>query len=114
MPFEVRSREKALGLGSRAYDWIFDEGSAVRASEAQARMFEPLGDLPLVVVTAAQTPDLSDQVYAAWLTMQREFCALSSTSTHIIARRSGHAIALEEPELIVDAIRWVIENAPAN
>ena len=108
MPRELRQRERALGLQSRAYDWIFDESSAIAATEAEAGRSEALGDLPLAVVTAAHTPDLSDQTYASWLEMQRGLCRLSSNSTHLVARTSGHVVALEEPELVVEAIRWVI------
>jgi pimeloyl-ACP methyl ester carboxylesterase len=61
-----------------------------------------LGDLPLRVLTAA---DPSKERFHD----QEEVASLSSRGRHVVARRSGHWIPLDEPELVVEAIRSVIE-----
>lgn len=43
--------------------------------------------------------------------LQRELVQLSTCGMHIIAEHSGHDIHLDEPELVVTAIRQVVEMA---
>jgi hypothetical protein len=43
--------------------------------------------------------------------MQSELVALSTNSQHIIAEESGHYIHEDQPDLVIDAIRWVVEQA---
>lgn len=76
------------------------------APASAAKVFEEtsdLGDLPLVVLTAAN-PD------AKRLDDQLQTTALSRTGRHVVATSSGHWIPLEEPDLIVDAVREVLES----
>lgn len=72
------------------------ESAAVVAVERRS-----LGDLPLVVLTAADPS-------AERLRDQLETVGLSRSSEHAVAKTSGHWIPLEEPELIVEAVRRVI------
>jgi pimeloyl-ACP methyl ester carboxylesterase len=43
--------------------------------------------------------------------MQIELAAQSSNGKRIVAEKSGHYIQLDQPELVIDAIRQVIEAA---
>jgi pimeloyl-ACP methyl ester carboxylesterase len=73
-----------------------------------------LGDTPLFVLTAGAEDNRLFQLEGAreaWMEMQRELAALSTNSKHIIAERSSHYIHVDQPELVVDAIRWVVEQA---
>jgi len=94
------------------------EGVDLEASAAQVRATGSLGDLPLVVLTRGRSdapPDFPADVAArlehAWLEMQQDLARLSTNSTHIIAEESGHYIAGDQPEVVVDAIRQVVEAA---
>ena len=71
----------------------------------------PLGDLPVVVLSRgrAGTDSTVEQEHTR---NQTELLRLSRTSRQVIARRSGHEVALDEPELVVAAIRDVLANAP--
>jgi pimeloyl-ACP methyl ester carboxylesterase len=40
--------------------------------------------------------------------MQKELAGLSSQGKQVIAQKSGHYIQLDEPELVIDAIRELI------
>jgi pimeloyl-ACP methyl ester carboxylesterase len=63
-----------------------------------------LGALPLRVLTAADpSPER--------LCYQEELTKASSRGRHILSRKSGHFIPLDEPELVVEAIREVVEEA---
>jgi hypothetical protein len=41
--------------------------------------------------------------------MQAELAALSTRGKHIIAEESGHYIQVTHPQLVIDAIREVVE-----
>ncbi len=65
---------------------------------------EDLGARPLAVLTAAApSPDR--------MSAQEDEARRSRRSRHIVAARSGHWIPLEEPELVVEAIREVVTAA---
>ena len=46
-----------------------------------------------------------------WQELQSELAGLSSNSTHIIASHAGHSIQREEPELVIDAIHKLVNEA---
>jgi formylglycine-generating enzyme required for sulfatase activity/CubicO group peptidase (beta-lactamase class C family)/pimeloyl-ACP methyl ester carboxylesterase len=87
--------------------------------ELPHRLFEPgsLGDMPLVVLTsphkerASDLPaGLSDEWDEIWVELQNEWAQISSHSMHIMAEGSGHFIQRDRPELVIDAIRQIIED----
>lgn len=76
-----------------------------------------LGDLPLIVLTRGlpdSLPILSEQENAqydaTWHELQRELVGLSSNGRQVIAQNSGHYIQLDEPNLVIEAVRELIEN----
>ncbi|MFO0891017.1 MAG: alpha/beta hydrolase [Isosphaeraceae bacterium] len=91
------------------------EGLDVVASAAQVRTARPLGETPLVVLSHSpewkMVPDLPDAVSRrleqASLELQRTLLGLSKNSTHAIARKAGHGLHAEDPELVIEAIRQV-------
>ena len=76
-----------------------------------------LGDIPLVVLTAGRRdasplpPDIAERLDQVRLKTQKELLWLSSNSTHINAEESGHSIQKDQPELVIEAIRRVVEEA---
>ena len=54
-------------------------------------------------------PDVASKIDDVRLEMHQERLGLSSNSTHIIAEESDHAVPLNQPALIVAAIRQVVE-----
>jgi len=81
-----------------------------------------LGDMPLIVLTAETTIDpsllamqkipenLSEEwVHQVWMGLQDELAALSTNSTHVVATGSGHGIQLDRPDLVIEAIRKLVE-----
>lgn len=71
-----------------------------------------LGKIPLIVLTRglggydgrADSADLENER----LTQQKELAALSTNSEHIIDKNSGHNIHLEDPQIVINAIKEVI------
>jgi polyhydroxybutyrate depolymerase len=76
----------------------------------------PLGDLPLVVIARSQPSSRGDlgvveeeERRARWQELQRDLAGLSTNSTFVTVDESGHFIHFDQPELVVDAIRDVVE-----
>ena len=75
-------------------------------------------DIPLVVVSHGRpiadvlpniTPEQVTRIEAAWLELQRELASRSSQGRLVIAQKSGHYVQVEEPGLVVQAIREVVQ-----
>jgi pimeloyl-ACP methyl ester carboxylesterase len=84
---------------------LFSLASLIENAPGSAELVDAatrsLGDRPLVVLTAGNpSPDRVRD--------QEEVCALSSRGRHVVAAASGHWIPLEEPGLVVDAVREVV------
>jgi len=80
----------------------------VRETLMMARLSEQppsLGAIPLTVITAG------GQRLAGWREMQDELAALSTSSTHITAEGSGHYVHLDDPELVLHAIRDLVRES---
>jgi hypothetical protein len=76
-----------------------------------------LGDIPLIVLRhgAEQpmmaSPEVVQALEDTFERLQVEMAALSSNGKLVVAERSGHAIHLDQPELVVAAIREVVTAA---
>ncbi len=94
------------------------ELKSVSESAAQAASAGALGDLPLAVLSHdpdKPQPDLPEDLVKptndAWQQMQNELAQLSTRSTHVLAKNSGHYIQFDRPDLVVEAVRRVIAQA---
>jgi len=114
LPAEAqRMRTWALGqlghLAAAANPVEHEELAALRAERLKTEY--PLGDLPLVVITQGM-PDETGPSAAAMEEEHRKdhaaVAALSRRGKQVIAAHSGHHVQLEEPELVVSAIKQVV------
>jgi pimeloyl-ACP methyl ester carboxylesterase len=53
--------------------------------------------------------DLDKPSNDAWQQMQRELAHLSTASSHVIAKNSGHYIQIDRPELVIEAVHHVVD-----
>jgi pimeloyl-ACP methyl ester carboxylesterase len=68
----------------------------------------PLGDMPLIVLTREKSEEEGPDGKAFEAEHRRDHTAMAAMSRNgklIIATRSGHHVQLDEPELVVKAIR---------
>ena len=75
----------------------------------------PLGDIPLIVLTRGKS-EYSDTEVGRQLNedrkrMQLDLVHLSHNCKQTIAETSGHHIQIDDPQLVIDAIRQVVEAA---
>lgn len=96
----------------------FAEMNDFSQSAAQAGGAASLGDLPLAVLShdpdrpsSDLPPELAKATNDAWEKMQEELAHLSTQGTQTIAKNSAHYIQIDRPDLVVDAIRHVVEQA---
>lgn len=99
----------------------------VTALEVDTNQNDPpdnLGSIPLAVLTVPVDPstrntadlpagsvELYEQADRTRIELQQELVGLSSNSTHVIAQESGHYIQFDRPELVMEAVRQVVEAA---
>jgi pimeloyl-ACP methyl ester carboxylesterase len=72
------------------------------------------GTIPLVVLTRGRIPSPNGDPNAEarndiWLELQRDWATRSSNARQIVASNSGHFIQNDQPTLVIDAVRWVLD-----
>ena len=85
----------------------------------KAATARPLRPIPLFVLTQGQPFDLSPwqplpadfpgALNKAWHAAQDTLATLAPNARHIVATKSSHYIQVQEPQLVVDAIKQVVE-----
>jgi hypothetical protein len=122
LPPESPGEPAALGY-MRASLWpdaASGEGIDAAASAEQVRATGSLGDLPLVVLTRRTRwffvypdtpPDVLAKMEEVWANLQADLAKLSSNSSHVIAIPDGQGTAIDEDQLIIDAILKVVDQA---
>jgi pimeloyl-ACP methyl ester carboxylesterase len=92
-------------------DWSPEELKRIHADRLTNRV--TLGDLPLIVISraAATRPDSLSRERAA---NQRDLAALSRHGAAVTAAHSGHNVHLEEPAVVVSAIRRIVNDIRRN
>jgi pimeloyl-ACP methyl ester carboxylesterase len=105
LPPSVQKYARATRFRAAGYQAAANEIVHVRESAAQVRATRRRLTVPVIVVTAGRGTD------AEWLTLQRDQVALSERGYQIIAEQSGHAVPIEQPQVVVSAIRMAVEQA---
>lgn len=87
--------------------------SASTAEMWEAAIAHPLRPMPLVVLTHGRPWDWPPgypvaALEALWSRLQRRLAGLVPNARFVVARESGHHIQLDQPDLVIDAIRQVV------
>ncbi len=97
---------------------LYATANKILAIEENSRILREkpmqLNDKPLIVLTRSlktQPDDIEEDLRAIenWKGMQKDLASRSTNSKHIFAEEAGHVIQRDEPELIVNAIRQLVE-----
>jgi pimeloyl-ACP methyl ester carboxylesterase len=104
MAEHTRTALALLTTGQRGLDATAAESLAMTADNAALQAAPSLGDRPLIVLAAEQ----SIQMDPAWADGQRRQAALSTQGRLIIAVGSSHHIQVDQPALVIDAVRQVV------
>lgn len=104
LPPEVHPVVQALWCQPKCFRSMADHLRGLQDAAASAAQLRSVGDMPLAVISAAdQPPEV--------LALHQALARMSSKGRHIVASKSGHWIHFDEPELIVDTVRRVVEAA---
>lgn len=74
-----------------------------------------LGDIPLVLLVQAEpsdspmAPERALALQQAWIELQEEQARSSTQSKLILVEDTGHHIYIDQPQIVVDTIREVVE-----
>lgn len=104
-PAEMRSIERRFTSGPPA---ARSEFLSLGESAAELSAAGPLPPIPLIVITAGHRRD-PPEIRMAWSELQRELADRAPGARQILADRSGHYIQYDQPDVVVDAIREVVE-----
>jgi pimeloyl-ACP methyl ester carboxylesterase len=105
-------REKTRTAIANAPEAVRDELDAIPLSVAAFRRSGPQPEVPVVIISAVHASD-SEKFREAWEQLQGRLAAAYPRATRIVATRSGHYVPFDQPEMVVDAIREVVEKARA-
>jgi pimeloyl-ACP methyl ester carboxylesterase len=101
----VRQYARATMFRASAYQAAADEIIHIRESVSEVRSSRRRLTIPVLVVTGARGADEN------WRRLQQDQASLSERGCLITAQQSGHVVAIDQPGIVVDAIRTVVETA---
>ena len=122
LPLDVRQVADMLSYQNRLCHSILLEIEEAEPNTEQMAGVDSLGDTPLLVLSRGRPPSLNDmpsgataelveQMELVWQELQKEHAARSSRGRQIIATESGHYIHIDQPQLVIEAVRQVVEQA---
>ena len=103
LPPSTAGFARATRFRASGYQAAADEIIHIQESASEVRASRRRLTIPVVVITGARAAD------ATWHGLQRDQAGLSERGCQIVADQSGHVVALDQPQVVVDAIRAVVE-----
>jgi pimeloyl-ACP methyl ester carboxylesterase len=101
----VRQFARATSFRTAGYQTSADEIIHIRQSASEVRSSRRKLTIPVLVITGGRGADEN------WRQLQRDQASLSERGCLMIAQESGHVVSVDQPEVVVDAIRTVVETA---
>jgi pimeloyl-ACP methyl ester carboxylesterase len=96
---------------AQAPQGVRDESASVDITYQQARAAKLPPGIPVTLLTATQDAQMSAEARRMWTAKHKEWIATVAGGKLIVAEKSGHFIQVQEPQLVVDAIKQVVERA---
>lgn len=94
---------------TRATQGVRDESASVSATFEQARATKVPPGIPVILLTAMLDPDMPIETRRMWEQKHQEWIEKIPGGRHIRAEKSRHLIQADEPKLVIEAIRQVVE-----
>jgi pimeloyl-ACP methyl ester carboxylesterase len=110
----IRPMKQAFSCRPRVFRAHYEQWSVFRKSAEEVRELGLLGELPLVVI--ARDPKRNTKADGSipapeqrWQQQQQELLRLSTKSTYLIARDSRHAVPVDRPDVVIEAVRKMLD-----
>lgn len=101
-------RDEQMAKASPA---VRDEAAQVSASYAEARESKVPAGIPVILLTAMRDDTMPASVRKVWGEKQAEWIAKVPGGKNVVVENSGHFIQAEQPQLVIDAIKQVVDQA---
>lgn len=118
LPEGLRGAARGVFLRSSYWEVLYREFTEWKQSAGQLRATGSLGDLPLVVITPGRWDAESfppgfpvEETRRIWTELHLDLVRRSTRGRHVTAERSDDMIQLDQPELLAEEIRKVVEEA---
>lgn len=116
LPADIRPMAQALALGPHAVASLYDELRHMRRSASEvAAAPGRLPNVPVIVIMRDDTATVDasergNRMSHVWRELQHDLSMQSAKGELLVAEGTGHHIQLERPEIVVRAIRSVVES----
>jgi pimeloyl-ACP methyl ester carboxylesterase len=102
LPPELHPVVQALWCQPKCFQAMADHLRVLQEAAASAAEVASLGDVPVIVISSGdQTPEV--------IALHHALAGMSSQGRVVVASKSGHWVPYDEPELIVEAIRDLVD-----
>jgi pimeloyl-ACP methyl ester carboxylesterase len=102
LPAEARRPLRSFWTQPKFFEALGSQIDVISASAAEVlRESAPFGDLPVITISSTNPSDAKRQ-------RQDALAAQSTRGAHVIASNSGHWVPLDQPEVVVDAVRAMV------
>ncbi|MDP9160631.1 MAG: alpha/beta hydrolase [Acidobacteriota bacterium] len=111
---DTQGIKTAITCRSQYQQTYYRQWGTFQRSAEEIRGLGPVGDIRLAVIArdskraGAQNNAINEE---RWQVLQQQLTRLSTKSSYVIAQGSGHAVPLQRPEVIVEVIRKMVEQA---
>ena len=120
LPAKVRPVAQKLVEKSSAFMALRGEMMSFQRSAEQVRHSSPLPDVPVTVITRGKRVwprnERGDRLENMWRELQDDLATRTTyhrseaVASHVMAKNSGHYVHLDEPAVVINAIRRVVES----
>jgi pimeloyl-ACP methyl ester carboxylesterase len=104
----VKPVATALGLSSKAYDWLWTEEPSINATNSEVRSSN-LSDYVRSTILVAGKSIPIEEYQNIWLRLQKEQSQKMPNCAYEIVEESGHFIHLEKPKRVIEAILQMVD-----
>lgn len=101
LPPDARAALKQMWSEPKFFDALGSQIEAIRQSASEVLEAGPIGDLPLVVVSATDP-------HPHHVMMQERLAGSSSQGRRVVAKSSGHWVPLDDPDVVAAAVRDIV------
>lgn len=110
LPSAFKEEEAKL---AKAPQGLRDEYAAIDAIYEQARAAKIPAGIPVTLLTGMQGEGIRAEARIVWAEKHKEWIEKVPGGKRIVAEKSGHFIQAEEPALVIETIRQMVEPAQA-